>query len=225
MFELISSKIRGVEPEDAEVYLGYNHYQGQRFLREKHVKKLTTKIIKKLFTIGNITTAHCAWDKEERLVNGQHQLHAVLQAQLPIRVVVEEYKCKTADEFALLYRQFDGHALRSLGDLSRPEVVSLGLDWKPKAIAWIISSIGYIEGHQSGAVDREERVECIKRYKNEGNFLNDILSVGSSTETHHLRRGAVGAAMIVTYKKSHADAETFWEQVRDGDNLKNTETI
>jgi hypothetical protein len=60
----------------------------------------------------------------------------------------------------------------------------------------------------------------MKKYIAEGNSIFEIFSAVTTPEFKHLYRGPVVAAMIVTFKKCSADAEVFWEEVRDGENLK-----
>lgn len=219
MYQLIKRKMEEVNPIHAEQLLNFNTYDGQRPVREKHLRVICDNIEKGLFTTGSIAIAKQGWNGNDfMMANGQHQCLGVIKTGKNITAVIEEYNCKTPEDFALLYRQFDNHAARTLDDITLPEARALNIDWHKMIIKSVMAGIGFIEGHIG--VHKNIRVECLKKYVDAGNFVNDILSCVKSVESKHLRRGAIIAAMIVTYKKNHGDAETFWEEVRDGENLK-----
>ena len=219
MYQLISRKIKTVTPNMAEEILTANVYDGQRPIKPKHLKTLSDIIDGGLFTVGHIAIAHQGWNGgDAMLANGQHTCSAVISTGKEVSAVVEEYNCKTPEDFSLLYRQFDNNAVRSLGDITRPEAVALKLNWAKNTITVVMTAIGFLEGHHK--IHKNIRIESLKKYVDAGNFVNDIVSVVRPSESKHLRRGAVVSAMIVTYRKAHADAETFWEEVRDGENLK-----
>lgn len=219
MYQLISRKIKTVTPQMAEEILSANVYEGQRPIKPKHLKMLSSVIEDGLFTVGHIAIAHQGWNGgDAMLANGQHTCSAVLATGKAVNAVVEEYNCKTPEDFSLLYRQFDNNASRSLGDITRPEAMALKLNWAKGTIPVVMTAIGFIEGHEK--LHKNIRIESLKKYVDVGSFVNDILSCVKSSENKHLRRGAVVAAMFVTYRKCNADAETFWAEVRDGENLK-----
>jgi hypothetical protein len=219
MYQLISRKIKEVTPDVAEQILASNTYNGQRPKSEKHIKVLSDAITNGLFTVGHIAIAHQGWNGgDAMLANGQHQCTAVILTGEPINAVVEEYQCKKPEDFSLLYRQFDNNKSRTLDEVTLPEARALGLNWHRMILKAVMAGIGFIEGHNG--LHKNKRVEYLKRYIAEGNFINEILSCVKSPESRHLRRGAIVAAMIQSFKKSRSDAEIFWEEVRDGENLK-----
>jgi hypothetical protein len=221
MFELVSSKIKMVTPEMAERFIECNHYQGQRPIRPRHLRGLIKAIETGRFHIGHIVTARQGWNGNDDLgANGQHQCMAVIHTGKTIRAVVEEYACKTPEDFAELYRQFDVHASRNLAERALPEVIALNLDWKKRFITVMLSGIAIVEGKTIQEDNKNAKIEGIKKYTKEGNAINEIITCVNVSESKHLMRSPVIAAMIVTCRKNSADFEEFWEQVRDGENLK-----
>lgn len=220
MFQLTRRKIEEVDVDRAAKYLEVNHYDGQRPIRTKHLKVLEDAINNGTFTIGNIAVAKRGWNGGElMLANGQHQCSAVLNTETPITALVEEYLCHTPEDFAMLYRTFDNNAVRSVSEIAYPEVRALNLDWSRRFIGVMLSGIAFLEGHNSNSKHKSKRVESIKKYIREGEFIKELMSNTIWTEGKHLARGPVIAAMILTFRKSSSDAEVFWECVRDGDNL------
>ena len=223
MYQLISRKIKEVTPDLAESFLETNLSEGQRGVKQKHLKYLCGVIEDGLFTIGHIAIAHQGWNGgDPMMADGQHTCHSVILTGKNVPAVVEEYNCKTPEDFALLYRQFNGDLPRSLADNARPEAKALGLVWSSEIINKVLSGVGFLENHNSTSLHKNKRVESLKKYIPEGDFINDILSCVSASENKHLRRSPVIAAMIVTFRKCSADAETFWGEVRDGENLKSS---
>jgi hypothetical protein len=219
MYQLISRKIKEVTPNLAEQFLKANIYDGQRPVSDKQLRVLSDAIDSGLFTVGHIAIAKQGWNgNDSMMANGQHQCNAVISTGIPINAVVEEYNCKTPEDFSLLYRQFDNNKSRTLDEVTLPEARALNLNWHRMIIKAVMAGMGFIEGHTG--VHKNKRVECLKKYVTEGNFINDTLSCVKSTESKHLRRGAVVAAMMITFKKCSHDAEIFWEEVRDGEGLK-----
>jgi hypothetical protein len=219
MFQLIRKKLEEVTPLLAGKFLDANIYEGQRPKRKKQITALTNAIDGGVFLTGSIAVAHQGWNGGDlMLANGQHQCEAVIATGKSIAAVVEEYACKTPEDFAVLYRQFDNNAVRSLSEIAVPEAAALNLKWSKSLISKVLSAVSFLEGHIG--MHKNERVKYLKKYIREGNFVHEILDVVSACESKHITRSPVVAAMIVTYRKDHADAEEFWEEVRDGENLK-----
>lgn len=217
MFHRTKRKDLKVGVEQAKKLSTLNTYEGQRPMRPKHVRVLVEEMINGTFTVGHIAVAYCKWLEKWVLANGQHQCAAVLEAGKPIEAAVEEYECETPEDFARLYRTFDNNAVRSLSEIALPEARAQGLSWSRKFIGIMLAGISFLEGHSG--VHKNKRVEFLKRYIKEGSAIYDIISPFTFPEYRHLARGPVIAAMIITFRKCSADAEVFWKDVRDGENL------
>jgi len=218
MFQLIEKKLREITPDMAEEFLNANIYAGQRPIRKKHLRVLSEAIESGVFLTGNIALAKQGWNGgDHMLANGQHQCEAVIATGKPIVAVVEEYQCKTPQDFAMLYRQFDNNAVRSLAEIAIPEAAALNVQWSKRLISVLLAAISFLEGHIG--MHKNERVTYLKKYLKEGNFVQEIIGCANPSEIAHMKRSPVIAAMISTYRKCASDAETFWEEVRDGEHL------
>ena len=219
MFQLIRKKLELVTPELAGKFLDANIYEGQRPLRPQHVEVLKNAIESSVFLTGSIAIAKQRWDGgAAMLANGQHQCEAVIATGKPIVAVVEEYECNTPQDFAILYRQFDNNAARSLSEIALPEARSRNLAWSRRFIGIMLAGISFLEGHSG--MHKNKRVESLKKYIRDGNFIHGIYAPATFPEYRHMGRGPVVAAMIVTFRKDPVVAEDFWEEVRDGDGLR-----
>lgn len=217
MFELISRKLSEVNEEKATWFLERNTLESQRAIRPKKVKDLTEAIENGAFTTGNIAIAKKSFNGGEYvLVNGQHQCRAILDAGMPIIAVCEQWDCRTPSDLANLYRQYDNHAARSLGDIALPEAQSLGIDWPTRIISLVLTGAQILEGKTEAR--KNEKVELLKFHTDDGAFVNSIIG-DHQRDSKHLMRGAVAAAMMMTWAKHPELADRFWKQVRDGEFL------
>jgi len=126
-----------------------------------------------------------------------------------------------------LYRSFDTIGKRTICHLSKIEGVALDLTWHDDVLNFIVASITYKEGLDHSN-NRNLKVEAIKRYIPQGNFINSIIAAstgkhGISKRAKFLCKAAVGRVMIESYEKNPEKAIEFWTQVRDGVNLTFTD--
>ncbi len=223
MYNLLNQKIITITPEVAENFLNCNQYEYQRTAKLHQVNILVKKIQNGTFLTGDIGLAKELFNSGKTvLVNGQHQSMAVIQTKKPIKALVSTYECSDPEDVALLYRQYDGHAARTLSELAYPQARAIGIQWPKRIISLVITAASIIENKTH--LYKEDRIEMLHRYKLTGDFLCDILAPNNnmSKEFKHLYRSGVVAAMITTYRKSQHDTTIFWSHVRDGEDLKKT---
>ena len=218
MYKLVLAKLKEISGVDAMDLLELNNYRGQRTLRPKHVTMLRNEMENGRFLTGNIAVAILNYDEKRKVIaNGQHQLKALLAVNIPIRVVYQEYSCDGPEDMANLYSGFDNHAARSLGDVVVPESIAVGVDgWKGKTLRVVVSAAVSISGAEEWP--KREKAHLLGLYAKQGGFVNNI--VKDSRSSRHLMRSPVVRAMMETYDKDWQSAKIFWEDVRDGAELK-----
>jgi hypothetical protein len=116
-----STAIETITPHIAELYLKFNN--NNRPLRKAHIKELASDIIG-----GNWQVTHqgIAFDTTGRLIDGQHRLHAIILAGVPIQISVTR-GC-SASSFSILDRGSSRSASDILGWPKRiAEVMTLAL--------------------------------------------------------------------------------------------------
>jgi hypothetical protein len=224
MFEAIEKpKIQKVDPEYAKAWLELNTFPGQRPLRYWHVALLRNKIANGEFRTGEVAIAVLAYDRDrEVLMNGQHQLTAVVQSGKAITAKVERFRCATAADASHLFRQFD-NTQRSLADMVKVEAVAMDLGWPPRICGLVVSAAAAITNRANE--HPSEKVKIIKEFAEQGQFVADILfetvpgGAGRDKRVKHLMRAPVVGAMMKTFVKDAQAASRFWLLVRDGVNL------
>jgi hypothetical protein len=224
MFKLIKKEIGRLGPKEAAAFLAINTLDDQRPLKERHLNYLKRTMENDLFLTAEIAVAQLNYNgKEKKLVNGQHTCTAVTLVKKPISALIEHFEVETADDLALLYRQFDAHASRTLGDILRPEATALGLNWPPRLINLTVSAATLREG--KFALHKSEKVELLKKYLQFGKFLVSLL-YGKDVESKNakmLTRAPIAHAIMLCWEKAQEDSKKFWISVRDGVDLKHND--
>jgi hypothetical protein len=116
-----STVIETITPDIACLYLKFNN--NNRPLRKSHIWELASDMIK-----GNWQVTHqgIAFDITGRLIDGQHRLHAIIEAGVPIKTSVTR-GC-SASSFSILDRGSNRSASDILGWPKRiTEVITLAL--------------------------------------------------------------------------------------------------
>lgn len=223
MFEIIARKTKTVTPEKAEEWLKLNTFMSQRNLRDVHVKRLAATITKGNFTTGNIAFATNPERTRVELMNGQHQLHAVVQTGISIIAHIETAVCPTMKDASQYFAQFDVGASRSIGDIVHAEADSLGITWNSRISSLLVGAMGYIGNDNyykapNKTLSKFEQAESLRLRMPEGQFLADIFT-GESSRT--LMRVPVAVAAIMTFHVDPESALSFWEGLRLGINFSN----
>jgi hypothetical protein len=219
MYSLALRKIKEINAEDAAELLEFNTYPGQRDVRIPHLNLLCEEIENGKFLTGDIAMVRMrnGFGECRFLVNGQHQLKAVIRTGIPIVVVYQEYNCETDEELSDLYRRFDNHAARTLADVVRPEAVALGLTWKKNVINLVVTAATFFDGMSKKSRSKVDKVKELANYIREGEFVDSIIL--DSKKQRFMMNAAICRAMIDTWHRDRAKAKVFWMDVRDGINL------
>lgn len=237
---LIERRNVEVSPDWAAHYLTFNTYEHQRAVRPLHVDELAEKMKDGRFRFGEI--AFGILGGKSFLVNGQHQCNAIIASNETVPCVLEKYRCSSVIDLADLFRQFE-HMPRSVTDMVKAKAGGLGLKWPPHISNLVVSAaaIDYIAINSQkarktfsagaskhggkAALSKEQRVALLEKYLKEGRFLYEIMCyvdgeiIPSNKAARHLQRAPVAYVMFLTMRKNARQAETFWANVRDGENL------
>jgi hypothetical protein len=214
MFIITSRELQCITPIVAASLLEKNTYVSQRALSKQHVKNLCNAIRKGEFHTGEIVLA-TAGDGKEHILNGQHQLNAVVMAGAPINVLMVRAECPTPEDMSNLFSQFDVNKGRSILDIVKSEVNSIdGVCWNHLTGSLLAGALAIIDNESKGET-RHEKALRIRTFTAEGNFVNQFIG----TANKHLNRAQVVACMISTYWKAPTAAYEFWNYVGSGEML------
>ena len=232
---LIERRMVEVDPATAAHYLTFNSYGKQRSVRLPHVDELAFKMTLGLFRFGEIAFVSIKGGRD-LMMNGQHVCSAIIQSGSTEPCMLERFKTNSEMGASEIFRQFE-ILPRSLTDMVAVEIAARNLNWP----LWVASSVvgaAVLERTQSSTgrihrtrgmsvarvgsyLTKSEKVELIKDYTAEGDFVCSILTDGvGKKEVAHISKVPLVCAMIKTWNKDKADAKIFWQNVRDGEFLK-----
>jgi hypothetical protein len=212
MFRIESRSLKTVSPDAAKRLLTTNNYGAQRKLRPQHVQRLIGEIENDRFTTGHIALATNG-DGRRYLMNGQHQLHAIIETGIPVEALIEEATCQTAEDMSMYFGQFDVNESRSLSDLVHAEVYSMGVSWNHRTGPLVATAMVSLSSMSKAS--KYDRAKLVRNFRREANFVDAFINVNSK----HIQKGPVVASMIQTFWKDPKQAEEFWSAVETGEML------
>jgi len=223
MFKLVSTQKMTVTPKLATRILTIPLFDPQRPLRSKWVTELANIVREDLFLKGEIAVVDLVYENhKEVIMNGQHQLNAVIVANKSIKVDYDTFKCDEPEDASLLYSQFDNHAPRSLANIVKAQCYALKLDWPLKCGSLLVGAAAIKE--QKVWAPKYQRMELVEPYLKQGQFLYDLIfasadGLNATKDFAHLRRLPVVYVILLAWEKSQSDTRLFFKQVRDGEGL------
>lgn len=213
-------------PERAQKFIAINTHPGQRSLSRAVVTELATKIEDGRFHEGLVAIMH---NGDDSLMNGQHQCHAVIQAGRSVHARLHEYwaeKGDTATDVARVFAQYNVDKGRTRGDIGWIYASQIGMaEWPRKCVSLCNTALGWIATGYTPIIkiSKDDNASLLKPHIKECEFVYRLLWNVKGQESRHLLRSPVIAAVMLTHRKHHDDAELFWTSVRDGDMLKKDE--
>lgn len=230
MFKRIDAELTTITPEKAAELIKFNNLPHQRTLRQGRAAFLGERIKAGKFRTGEIALARVAghdgvpagpW----MIVNGQHQLTAVINTGLPIEVTFDRFECDSIAEIAELFRTFDNPvSSRTQPELVRIEHGALDLPWSARVSELAVTGLSAV--YQDPGTPTPDKVGLLRDHLKEAGFVAEVLGRRGTAEevnqSRHLRKGIVVAVMIQTFNLAPLEALGFWENVRDGEMMKGT---
>jgi hypothetical protein len=175
---MMLTKVEIIDPVLAKKYLGKNI--NNRNIRNKWVEHLANAIKR-----GEWIATHqgIAFNNFGFLADGQHRLHAIIQANTPVQMMVT--RGIPADSFSVL----DGGVKRSIADQTR-------MNKKTSEVCRLLCRIGFGSGNVTAAMASDIYNSGIGK-------LSDELLAFASTNTHGLSTGVVRTAAVVMMMDGH----------------------
>lgn len=212
-----------ITPEMAEELLKDNSYEGQRSLREGRVQQYAEAMIRGEFLPSPIDVARL--DGRRYLINGQHRLHAILRAGVPVEQLLNEYDAPSMEAIHTAYQRTDVGAHRSMRDIiqTMSELRELGLKTTETALIGT-AAIHILAGFRGSSIGAPllpyHRSEAM-RLKGISHWAEEAVAFYEAVKAngHIFRNGAVLAVGLVTFRHQEARAVNFWRQVAENDRL------
>lgn len=217
----INRKLVTLTEDLATQFLSFNSLNSQREIKEARVNNLVKAIKQGLFVGANIAIATNGNGKKY-LINGQHCCSAVINSGIPIEITLTNFECIDDEDVSLLFRQFDtGMETRSIAEALNVERDSLQRRWKGYVASLLVAGAIILEqGHgamiKKWNLNRNDRVELLKKYLKYGDLIEDFIE---GSKDRYFKRGPVMAVFIASHMKHPHVAPYFWEEVKEGTGL------
>lgn len=147
------------------------------------------------------------------LINGQHRLHAVIEADTEVQFVIKHVGCADDEEMANRYGTADTGRARTPADFARAIDLAHELGFREYQITQLTSAMRAIgakfKGHGRYTVSVFERFDMIREYQREIRLYNIYTSGGLRGINLQMRRSFPLGLALVTLKES---AEVFGEE-------------
>lgn len=214
-----------VTPEQARVYLANNNFGGQRALNRLHVAFLTEALRKNQFDAG-APIRFAQNDGRWWLVDGQHRLSMISEADTPVEMVVIRTICETAQDVADLYARIDRGRGRSITDALRALGVYSQSALSPTQMAILAATVpvlaGNLYGHVSGSSyaskSAEARAEIMDKWLDAAALFFAAIEGGPHGRLFNRRE--VTAVGLVTFADAQHAALEFWRGAAMDDGLQ-----
>ena len=222
-FHLLSSQVTDLSPEVVTKFRSIEGSAVEREISRRRVKHLRDKIEAGLGVTFHWVTADL--DGKTLRGNGQHSstmLSEFSPDQFPkgLKVFQEHYKCDTADDFALLFQQFDDRtSSRSSNDVAAVyqgfqaelngiphEIAKLAID----GYTWYQRNVENVQDVPIG--DRTYALFSDKWRHTSIKSLADL----HNSKTRELQTRPVTAAIFGTFATNETEARRFWDEVSRG---------
>lgn len=234
MFCRESSRVEEITVKRAESLIKLNTFEAQRPPSKDHISFLVQQMVAGMFRRGEISIAK--FQDKEILVNGQHQLRAIIEFEKTVPATVDVFRCDTNSDLWHLFATFDSHKSRTQHDViraARPLFSSEALKQMElrvlnlcsSAIAFLaageflngesIPNFTGIGKYISKNGGKAGKVALLEKHVDDAIFVNRLFT----TDSKYLFTNASVTAMISSRRANRTRAEEFWTAVMSGENL------
>lgn len=226
----IDSRLVLVDPEAARRWLDKSMWGKQRQYRPWHAEELAQAMRNGEFVEG--TQIHFAKFKGEvHCINGQHTLHAVVKANMPINLTVATTLVKDEGEIADLYSRMDTHLRRTLADSYQAHDLASEMGMTKAQINAIGAAVrhhlndfaGTGGGHSYKTRSADERVRQIEARKGAAKEFFAATSGAILPVRRALAASSVLAVALTTFERDADKAREFWSQVAFSESLEGSD--
>lgn len=194
-----------ITPNDAQRILNSMDYDGQRRIREDHVRFLAEEMeMGKFRQTAQITIAKQLDVNREYIVNGRHTLSAIIKCGIPQHVVYHEIETRDSLETAELYGTIDVNLSRTVYDQYSALKLGDQLGFNSYELKGLSSGVSFIESGFSKSNRARKHIHIhAEKLKEYAKFMHMFLDcvVGAPKEIRsQAHRGATVSVALVNYK-------------------------
>jgi len=200
--------------------LEHNTFDAQRKMSRPRVADLVRKLRDGRFSFAAIATCE-THDGYLILMNGQHQLQAIIEAGISVSGSVHEYVLTRSEgqrELATIFAQYDDAGVRSPAQVAWAYGLAYGLDsMTPVSVGRCSAALSWLKwGGSSSCHSKDEKGLLLKSGKRKCLFVYDVAFNGAGKAGRIINRAPVLTAVMATHDVDAEAAKKFWLGVRDG---------
>lgn len=208
------TEVRTITPKQAKEILETSN-EGNRNVRKARVERWAREM-----KAGNwkLTGEPIIFAKSGRLLNGQHRLHAVVEANIPLTTVV----IVGVDEGA--FNVMDSGMARSMGDVFRSHGIKSGNQQasNTKFVMQYLDGVSLVNHKYMDKYTRDDLVAYFEANRTAFEFAD---SRGCTLRNIGLPRGVAGVVSYILYSADYDGADYFISRLQDGAGLRPTSPI
>lgn len=218
----LQSTVVLVTPQMARNLRETANFDRQRNIAPANVDRLATEMAGGNFTRGTQIFVCVLPNGRELIVNGNHTLEAVVKCGKPQLLTITRAAVADENEAGRIYAVFDIQKVRTWGDSLR--ATGLGEDI-PNA-KYVLAALGAIENnfsqttqYSASARSRLHRIGKMEDYKAAAELWAAATRGAPSESVRAIRRGAVMAVALETFRYQPSLAYDFWSRCAHDDGL------
>lgn len=228
--ERLETKLVLVTPAAAQAWLDNSMWSKQRTYRSDHARFLSGQMKEGKFVEG--TMVHFAkLNGEIHCINGQHTLHALIMANMAIRLTVVFTTVDSEEEIADLYSRTDVGLRRTLADSYQAHDLSNNLGLSKAQVNLVGGAVrhimsGYTARSSTGdfaSRSADERVRQITQYGEAAKGYFEATKGATFPVRKALSLSPVVAVGLDTFKQYPDKAKQFWSQVAFSESLESSD--
>jgi len=222
MYQNVRKENSALTPKRAEELLRLNTFEGQRPISTERVRQLEQIMRDGAWRYADIAVARKSFNGGEQvIVNGQHQLSAIVAFGAPVRAVVDYYDCEQADDLWKLFGTYDVQRVRTEQHImksARGLFASEAMRTVPLRVLHLCgTSLLYLGGgtkpnFAAKAFNKGRKAELVQQYESDVMLINSYFC----TETEDFFTIPVATAIIATHRLAPRLAKDFWDRVLTG---------
>lgn len=216
-----------VDVEMALSFLEKYSYERQRPLNEHTVHIYRDAIKEGNFTKGS--QMHIAYtpDGKGYLINGQHRLWAIIEAQMPLQISLLESQVDSIEEIDRLYYREDANQRRTLTDSIRATSMSANTGLSAHFLKKLAAAVKVIElngfrdtAGSRGIISADKALKLIGPWMDVAHIYRELVEAMRPCDRNRMTRAAIMAPALAILRDAGTQGYDFWMGVALDDGLK-----
>lgn len=216
----VFSRVMSITPLEARRLRTVAHFDRQRNINENNVQRLAAEMVAGRFMAGTQIHICVLPGGRELVINGNHTLEAIAACGIAQVLTVTRTRVADENEAGALYAIHDIQQVRTWGASLRATGLGEGIPLADK----VMSAIGVIEDRfahttKSASVSRLGRIEQLEEYRKPAEMLSACMDNAPGATSKYIRRAAIMAIALVSFKYQPSLASEFWTNVAHDEGL------